>query len=192
MTPTITSKQLPCGKRRRWACSMNPVNVSVAHGGGLLSFAPEACVWTVFFGSCFGTEARTPLVKHITQMCHKRGCAWTVQKPSVSHLEQPLTKRWHSSLLLFRVYFHHLWQWRDRGGSQCVIAPPPESNRRQHLRTQRGRRGNVKTKDNETHQGRLKKSLKVSAGHFIPSATWVETVPLHFNLPSPPPHSLCH
>lgn len=125
MTPTITSKQLPCGKRRRWACSMNPVNVSVAHGGGLLSFAPEACVWTVFFGSCFGTEARTPLVKHITQMCHKRGCAWTVQKPSVSPLEQPLTKRWHSSLLLFRVYFLHLWQWRDRGGSQCVIAPPP-------------------------------------------------------------------
>lgn len=96
-------RQLPCGKRTGWASSMHPVNVSVAYRGQQ-SFSPEACmcgVCSVFFGGWFGTEPRTPLVKHISQMCHKRSWAWTLQRASVSALEQPLMRRWHSSLLLF-------------------------------------------------------------------------------------------
>lgn len=55
------------------------------------------------------------------------------------------------------------------GSRQCIISPL--SNCHQDLRIPGGRHGNVKTKGNETHLGRLKKSLKVLAGHFVPSAT---------------------
>lgn len=72
----------------------------------------QRVVCCVFFSSWFGTEPRIPLVKHITQMCHKRGWAWTVQKASVSPLEHSLMRRWHASLLLF---------WGCHGGVQLLI-----------------------------------------------------------------------
>lgn len=123
----------------------------------------QRVVCCVFFSSWFGTEPRIPLVKHITQMCHKRGWAWTVQKASVSPLEHSLTRRWHASLLLF---------WGCHGGVQLLIfffwcydsseAAPgasssPLTNCRQDLGIQGGRYRNVKTKDNETHLGRVLK-----------------------------------
>lgn len=51
---------------------MHPIHINVAYREGQQSFSPEACVCSVFLGSWFGTEARTPLVKHITNVSQTR------------------------------------------------------------------------------------------------------------------------